>query len=280
MKSVLLLLFGILSVTLYGQEVDNVVDGSGEDSQNFVQSILLESALNGRIDDIDKAIEAGESIDLTNAGGWSAAMFAVANGDWNLLRALIDRGIDLNNPDSTGRTPLMLAASQSDKEMVEILLAGNANPLQVDNDGRTAYDSATDAGRKIVALLIAEASVLHGIESANIDAILGNLEHGAYVNIRNGAGWTPLIFSSAMGNLDAVNKILDLGADVNRIENDGWTALHFAAQSNHREVVATLLAHGANTNARNNEGRSAREIAEAEQFLEIVDMIPAPQEEL
>ena len=82
-------------------------------------------------------------------------MFTVVNGDLRTLQFLIEKGIDLNNADNNGVTPLMLAASQSDKEMVELLLAGNASPLQIAADGSTPYTIALAGGRKLVALLIA-----------------------------------------------------------------------------------------------------------------------------
>ncbi len=47
---------------------------------------------------------------------------------------------------------------------MEILLAANANPLVAAKDGSTAHSEAVLAGRKVVALLIAEASALHAIE--------------------------------------------------------------------------------------------------------------------
>jgi ankyrin repeat protein len=75
-------------------------------------SKLLESVNSGDIDGINLALEQGEEIDLVNDNGFSAAMFAVVNGDLAVLQFLIERGIDLNNGDVNGVTPLMLAASQ------------------------------------------------------------------------------------------------------------------------------------------------------------------------
>jgi ankyrin repeat protein len=47
-----------------------------------------------------------------NDNGYSAAMFTVISGDIVMLRHLIEKGIDLNNPENNGITPLMMAASQ------------------------------------------------------------------------------------------------------------------------------------------------------------------------
>lgn len=77
---------------------------------DLLPSILLDAVINHDISSIDRALSSGESIDLTNDRGWSAARFAVAVGDMDILRELIARGIDLNQADHDGITPLMAAA--------------------------------------------------------------------------------------------------------------------------------------------------------------------------
>ena len=73
-------------------------------------SHLLESSGNGDVESLIQAIDNGESLDVVNVNGWSAAMFAVGGGHIQNLRILIDNGIDLNIPTIDGQTPLMLAA--------------------------------------------------------------------------------------------------------------------------------------------------------------------------
>ena len=74
------------------------------------ESLLLQSVLNGDPEGIQHALAAGEDIDIVNTNGWSAAMFAVTNGNIDLLQDLIELNIDLNNADHDGMTPLMRAA--------------------------------------------------------------------------------------------------------------------------------------------------------------------------
>lgn len=77
----------------------------------LIPSTLLESVVNGDVDGIDRAVEAGENIDLVNDKGWSAAMFAVNLGDMQVLDKLIEHQIDLNNADNEGVSPLIAAAA-------------------------------------------------------------------------------------------------------------------------------------------------------------------------
>ena len=86
--------------------------GDGAADEETRNSILLESVLNGDIDGIDRAMEADESIDTTNVNGWSAAHFSVSGGNFAMLEAVVEKGIDLNLVDENGVSALMLAASQ------------------------------------------------------------------------------------------------------------------------------------------------------------------------
>lgn len=82
-----------------------------QETEEFVPSRLLEGVMKGDVQEIDTALSAGENIDLVNENGWSAALIATASGNLDILGALIDRGIDLNQANNDGVTPLMLAAS-------------------------------------------------------------------------------------------------------------------------------------------------------------------------
>lgn len=155
------------------------------------------------------------------------------------------------------------------------MVGANADPLLVAKNGDTAHSLA--AKRHRVALVIAEASAIHAIESSNMPALLQAIEDGAYVNIHNAAGWTPLIFATAMGDLEAVQTLLRKGAEPDRQENDGWTALMFAASSGNSQLVTTLLQAGASPGVRSGvagDGPTAREIAQQEGHAEVAELIP------
>ena len=94
------------------------------------------------------------------------------------------------------------------------MVGANASPLIATESGETAFSLA--AKRHRVALVIAEASAVHAIQDNDVPALLKSIENGAYVNIHNQAGWTPLIFATSVGNIDAVQFLLRHGAEVDR----------------------------------------------------------------
>lgn len=176
----------------------------GDAAAELIPSHLLESCLKGDVGGVHDALDAGENIDVVNENGWSCAMMAVATGDLDVLSVTIEKGINLNLANSEGHTALMLAAREADKESVDIMLRANASPLIKTGDGNTAYSLAMQAGRQVVAATLAEAEVLHGIESEDADVIIDAVRRGAFVNIRNGAGWTPLMLATAQKRPDVV----------------------------------------------------------------------------
>lgn len=130
------------------------------------------------------------------------------------------------------------------------------------------------AGRQLVALMIAESAATHAIDSEDGEALIAALRRGAYVNIRNGAGWTPAIFATSRGDIDLVNQVLSFGPDLNRSENDGWTALHFAANAGSAPLVQLLLTHNADRFVRNLADKTPRDLAIEQNHLEVVDLLP------
>jgi len=156
--------------------------------------------------------------------------------------------------------------------MVEVLLAGNASPLQLATDGSTAYSLAVQSGRKVVSAMLAEAATLHGIQYNQLNAVLDSLRQGGFANLRNQAGWTPLIFAAALNNLEAAQEILQLGADPNVAENDQWIALHFAVDQNSRDLVSLLLTAGSNPDFINKNGETPRGMAQSRGLVEILEL--------
>jgi len=275
--SVALFLLALCTNRIYAEDATTtgVESNQASNPDEGTPSKLLEGVINFNFEAVDNALAEGESINLVNVNEWSAARFAVAASDLDMLAHLIDREIDLNIPDNQGVTPLMVAAAQCDKDMVELLLRHNANPLAVDNNGTSAFDYAFNAGRKFLALLIAEQSTLYSIASGDMSGVLKSvIDQGAYVNIRNDVGYTPLIFAAHENNLDAVQKLINHGSDPSRVEADGWSALHFACDYGNKEIVKILMDAKVDYTLRTfKENKTARDFA-VDKDPEILHMIP------
>ena len=127
-------------------------------------------------------LEQGADADIQAAKGWTALMIASLKGNSEVIEVLLEQGADPNVRDYQGFTPLMravaenhlgavrlllrseriqvnatdergigalhLAAAAGHIEITRRLLAGGANPAQLDRDGNTARSLAEAAGHE------------------------------------------------------------------------------------------------------------------------------------
>ena len=69
------------------------------------------------------------------------------------------------------------------------------------------------------------------------------LDHGANINISNGAGNTALIIAAAKGRLNMAKLLLEHGADAHAMNKKGCTALFMTAYWREEKVHQLLLEH-------------------------------------
>jgi ankyrin repeat protein len=145
------------------------------------------------------------------------------------------------------------AARQNDAATVNHLLAGGANPNQVDEEQRAGLIYAAMNGNlQIIAILIkggAKPDVkdklgntpLHwAVDRNQTEAAQLLLDVGAAVDPENKNGMTPLMIAASRGNLDAVRALLAKGASVTKTDYTGRDAAGWAAQSRRPAVVQAI----------------------------------------
>ncbi len=80
--------------------------------------------------------------------------------------------------------------------------------------------------------------------------------------MQNCSGHTALYLAAInFGNEELVRLLLEHGAYPNIQDSYGDTPLHRAAYSGYKEVVELLIAHGADTQIKDSDGKTARCIA-------------------
>ena len=166
---------------------------------------------------------------LTTAAADSPVADAAMRGDREAVRALLQKGADVNAARGDGMTALHWSAERGDAEMTDMLLYAGANPKAVTRIGLyTPLHIASRAGYTAVAEKL--------------------LKAGASVNAKTtNSGVSSLHLAAASGNADLVTLLLDHAADVNSLETEsGQTPLIFAAAQNRVEAIRVLLKRGAN----------------------------------
>ncbi|MBI1215657.1 MAG: hypothetical protein GC185_07555 [Alphaproteobacteria bacterium] len=173
----------------------------------------------------------------------SALRRALKNADKDMVLALIDYGLDVNEKDDDGETALFyLLQHRSSREeglpFLRLLIENGAD-----------VDKAINYWEETPLLAAARADFEEAVERL--------LELGADPNRKSHLQDTPLLAACAeTWNAHIVTMLLDAGADIHATDRTGRTPLHLAARNNRLDIVKTLLARGANPLAVDKNGQT------------------------
>jgi ankyrin repeat protein len=82
---------------------------------------------------------------------------AVKHGDFDVVRELIDKAVDITVPDECGQPPIIVASSNGHYDLVGLLLSTPAtDPDMRDNHDRTALSFAAERGNEAIVKLLIE----------------------------------------------------------------------------------------------------------------------------
>lgn len=160
---------------------------------------------------------------------WGAAV----TGDIQMCRFLLKHGADLDVMNNICMTPLSVAITTRNDEMIDLFLKQGA---KVDFDIPPAEPT-----------LLSESTGLGGV--------------------------TPLYFAVANQDISTIKKLLKRGSDVNRIGRNCFSPLQCAVDNEYLDVVKILLKAGADPNFQSGWGRTALMIAVAHQNIDIVRLL-------
>ena len=156
----------------------------------------------------------------------SALASASQEGHVGVIRLLIAAGADINNSDSNGFSPLMIASHCNQVELARMLIDEGANLHDTNNKGHSPIMLASQQGMAEVAEVLVSA--------------------GASVDRADVIGFTPLMYASQQGHANVAHVLITAGASVNYAASNGCSALIRASQGGHARVAEVLITAGAN----------------------------------
>ena len=102
---------------------------------------LHEAAFLGDVESIRQHVEASSNLDEKDSFGSTPLIIATTFGAADAAEALIKGGADLSQVNSDGSTSLHIAAFLCRTQIVEALIEGGADKVATNNAGRTALQS-------------------------------------------------------------------------------------------------------------------------------------------
>ncbi|MBA0085725.1 MAG: ankyrin repeat domain-containing protein, partial [Acidobacteria bacterium Pan2503] len=209
----------------------------------------------------------------------TALLEAVESGDHAAaMRLLSAKGAKVNSAGSDGATPIMYAAANNDLELVRALIKAGANVKLASQFGTSALTEAAIIGSApvISALLKAgadpnyktpdgETPLMAAARSGKVDAAAQLVDAGADINAKETwGGQSPLMWAAAQGQADMVKFLASQGANLNDhgkihqwerkviqeprpkdMNKGGFTPMHYAAREGCAACVQNLLAAAA-----------------------------------
>lgn len=142
------------------------------------------------------------------------------DGDADEIAEALDRGIDLTRVESSGMSPLAIAADAGNAVAIELLVAAGA-PVDARADRASMTALMLAAGR------------------ANPQAFAALLAAGANPKLRTSSGFTALMHAVLENRLENARLLLAAGADLDR---DRETLVKLATEKGYAEMAALLAA--------------------------------------
>lgn len=161
-----------------------------------------------------KYLVLGQDPNSLDESGMPLLGIAILNGDYSIIKSLIDNGADINvKMGNFDRTPLMMCAeSFIAGPIVRLLLSNGARLEDVDVLDNTAFHIACSKN--------------------NISFVRETIDNIKDIEIKNNLGYTPLICAVVgFANNDLIHLLLLYGADVFASDNRNKKVVNFVVKS-------------------------------------------------
>ncbi|EJD6671820.1 ankyrin repeat domain-containing protein [Providencia rettgeri] len=200
-------------------------------TSNTLAHEFLIAAEQGQLELLKNCLEKGVDINTTNRQGRTAIVNASLNKHYECVSFLISAGADINKQDQTCFNPFLLSCLNDDLTLLRLVLPAKPNLDLLTRFGGVGITPASEKGHVDI--------VRELLEKTDIN-----------VNHTNFVGWTPLLEAIVLNDggekqQQIVKLLLDHGANPHMTDKYGKKPLELAREKGYNEIAELLIAAGA-----------------------------------
>jgi ankyrin repeat protein len=217
---------------------------------------IMFAAANGDLELVRALIKAGANVKLSNQFGSSAITEASIIGNAQIIDALLKAGADPNFKNPNGETPIMAAARSGKIDAAQVLLAAGADINAKENwGGQSAIMwAAAQSQPAMVKFLASKDAKLN--DHGKVNQWERKIIQEPRPKDMNKGGFTALHYAAREGCIQCVENLLKAGADPDSEDPDRETPLLLALENMHFDTAAVLVNGGADLDKWDLFGRS------------------------
>lgn len=170
---------------------------------------------------------------------------AISAGDLRAVWQLLDNGVDVHAPDMFSQTPMFVAVRDGQDEIVRLLIARGVDvnaPVERLYGRGPLYFAAEYGHVDIVQVLLDAGARIDAVESHGQSALWVcalSLANEA-LNVKDKAGWTRAQNAHPTGRAATAELLILSGADVNQAPGDAHTPAHFLRGTGIPRIISLL----------------------------------------
>ncbi|WAR14663.1 MIB2-like protein, partial [Mya arenaria] len=221
-------------------------------SESNPRQALVDAIENNQVDDVREILEQQPELKDFKPQGIPLLSIATFKGHDDVIKVLLEEGADIDEEDSKGSTPLLIAIGNTSSATLLLQRGANVNDVVGDTPLHDAICERHDATTSIL------------IEDTRVN-----------VWLQNNKNFNPMHLACLKQYAFAVDKLLTREPGLGSApKNDGFTPLHIAAFNNHVAEATVLLIKGrVEINARTHEKATPLMLGASQAHFDITKLL-------
>lgn len=208
----------------------------------------------GDIEIVQALLESGINVNQRDEDGWTALMYASLEGYSNIVEALVRAGSDVNAESLGGDYALYIAAHSKNQEVFDYLAP--LTNLELRREIEQCLSEAAQKNETQTPIELGVERLVKAAADGNLFIVTNQIRAGVDINAVNEFGETALKVAIVKSHKEVVQVLVEAGAGVNAVVQN-MPLLHHAAMFSKPEIVQYLLQSGADVSQRDVDGFTA-----------------------